>query len=211
MIFRGTVGTGGTVTSLPTAASAIEGDTYKVITAGTYGGQAAKVGDVFVCCLPSGATAYQWILIPSGDEPSGTVTSIATSDGITGGTITSSGTLKANLVSYTKNAKAATSSSSDKLYAVQLDKNGKLAVAMAAADTADSATYATYVRITPTDPTDSTKYYLPWVVGKNADTNYSLRANDGIVYQTKEGAANTLGESRLWLGNNKDVASAGNK
>ena len=34
-----------------------------------------------------------WVVIPSGDEPSGTVTSIATGTGLSGGTITSSGTI----------------------------------------------------------------------------------------------------------------------
>ena len=70
MVFKGSLGTGGTITDLPTAAAANEGYTYKVITAGTYASQAAKVGDTFV----SDGTA--WVLIPSGDEPSGTVTSI---------------------------------------------------------------------------------------------------------------------------------------
>ena len=70
MIFKGSLGTGGTITSLPTASSSNTGFTYKVITAGTYAGQTAKVGDTFIS---DGTT---WNLIPSGDEPSGTVTSI---------------------------------------------------------------------------------------------------------------------------------------
>ena len=37
-----------------------------------------------------------WVVIPSGDEPSGTVTSVATGTGLTGGTITSSGTISIN-------------------------------------------------------------------------------------------------------------------
>ena len=48
MIFKGSLGTGGTITSLPTASSANEGFTYKVITAGTYASQAAKIGDTFI-------------------------------------------------------------------------------------------------------------------------------------------------------------------
>lgn len=73
MIFKGSLGTGGTITSLPAASSSNEGYTYKVITAGTYASQAAKVGDIFI------STGSEWVLIPSGDEPSGTVTSIAIS------------------------------------------------------------------------------------------------------------------------------------
>lgn len=48
MIYKGTLGTGGTITALPTASSSNEGFTYKVITASTYASQSAKVGDVFI-------------------------------------------------------------------------------------------------------------------------------------------------------------------
>lgn len=78
MLFKGSLGTGGTITALPTAAASNEGWTYKVITAGTYASQAAKIGDLFICADTSTTSTptYEWILIPSGDEPSGTVTSI---------------------------------------------------------------------------------------------------------------------------------------
>ena len=62
MLFKGTLGTNGTITSLPTAGSTNEGFTYKVITAATYSGTAAKVGDVFV------SNGSAWILIPAGDD-----------------------------------------------------------------------------------------------------------------------------------------------
>lgn len=87
MQFKGTLGTGGTITSLPTAAASNAGFSYKVITAGTYASQSAKVGDMFV------SDGSSWILIPSGDEPAGTVTNVATGTGLTGGPITSSGTI----------------------------------------------------------------------------------------------------------------------
>lgn len=89
--FKGTVGTGGTVTTLPTAAASNNGFAYKVITAGTYGGVAAKVGDMLI------SNGTEWILIPSGDEPEGTVTSVGmtvpTGLTVSGSPITSSGTL----------------------------------------------------------------------------------------------------------------------
>ena len=75
MVFKGSLGTGGTITALPVDGSATVGDTYKVITAGTYASKAAKVGDTFIC-LTKTSSANTWELIPSGDEPSGTVTSI---------------------------------------------------------------------------------------------------------------------------------------
>lgn len=54
MVFKGTLGTNGTITTLPTAAAANEGWTYKVITAGTYASQAAKIGDLFI------STGSEW-------------------------------------------------------------------------------------------------------------------------------------------------------
>ena len=87
MQFKGSLGTDGTITTLPAASSSNEGYVYKVITAGTYASQAADVGDTFI------SDGTQWVLIPSGDEPSGTVTSVATGTGLTGGPITSSGTI----------------------------------------------------------------------------------------------------------------------
>lgn len=75
MVFKGSLGTGGTITSLPVDGSATIGDTYKVITDGTYASKVAKVGDTFIC-LTKTSSANTWELIPSGDEPSGTVTSI---------------------------------------------------------------------------------------------------------------------------------------
>lgn len=76
MIFKGSLGTGGTITTLPAASSSNEGWTYKVITAGTYAGQTAKVGDTFI------STGTEWVLIPSGDEPSGTVISVGAGTGL---------------------------------------------------------------------------------------------------------------------------------
>lgn len=46
MRFKGTLGTGGTVTVLPTTYKV--GDTYRVITAGTYAGQDCEVGDLVI-------------------------------------------------------------------------------------------------------------------------------------------------------------------
>ena len=87
MVFKGTLGTNGTITSLPSASASNEGFTYKVITDGTYASQTAKVGDVFI------SNGEEWTLVPSGDEPSGTVINVATGTGLTGGPITTSGTI----------------------------------------------------------------------------------------------------------------------
>lgn len=96
MYFKGTVGTGGTAgTTLPTSGVKV-GDTYKIVTAGTYAGQAAKVGDLFIAT----ATTPTWAYVPSGDDTDVTqVTAGAglntTSDdtSVDGGSITTTGTL----------------------------------------------------------------------------------------------------------------------
>ena len=62
MVFKGTLGTGGTISTLPTPSIENEGYVYIVITDGTYAGQSAKAGDTFVS---DGST---WVLVPSGDE-----------------------------------------------------------------------------------------------------------------------------------------------
>lgn len=97
MIFKGSLGTGGTITDLPSASSANEGYTYKVITDGTYQGLVCKVGDTVI------STGSEWVLIPSGDEPSGTVSSVGlsmpTGFTVTGSPITSSGTLTVTMTS----------------------------------------------------------------------------------------------------------------
>jgi hypothetical protein len=49
MIFKGTIGTGGTVTALPTTYSA--GWTYRVITAGTYAGIVCEIGDLIIAVI----------------------------------------------------------------------------------------------------------------------------------------------------------------
>lgn len=92
MIFKGTVGTSSaTIQTLPAASSSNNGWTYKVIGALTTP-VVAKVGDTVI------SNGTEWVVIPSGDEPSGTVTSVAISAGntgvtVSGGPITSSGTL----------------------------------------------------------------------------------------------------------------------
>lgn len=99
MVFKGTVGTknntNGTYTwaNLPAASSSNVGWTLKAISTNT-GTPAAKEGDTIVSRLVSGTT-YEWTVIPSGDEPSGTVTSISAGTGLTASpsSITTTGTI----------------------------------------------------------------------------------------------------------------------
>lgn len=76
MVFKGTLGTGGTVTSLPTVHEV--GWTYKVITAGTYAGNVCEVGDMIICST-DGTTANDahWTVVQANLD--GTVTGPASS------------------------------------------------------------------------------------------------------------------------------------
>lgn len=85
MVFKGTLGTGGNVTALPTT-GVTKGDTYKIITAGTWAGQAGcKIGDMLIA-LNSGAVtadATNWAYIPSGDESITTIKYSTTTQNLT--------------------------------------------------------------------------------------------------------------------------------
>ena len=157
MIFKGTLGTSGTISSLPTATSSNTGYTYKVITAGTYESQSAKIGDIFI------STGSDWQLIPSGDEPSGTVTNVATGAGLTGGPITTSGTIKANLKSETASSLTATSkgATASREYAVGLDANSNLSVNV---------------------PWTDTHYASSTIVGASATATANAAATNGNAY-----------------------------
>ena len=54
MVYKGTIGTGGTITTLPPTHNV--GWTYKVITANTYAGIKCEIGDMIVC-IANGTTA----------------------------------------------------------------------------------------------------------------------------------------------------------
>lgn len=71
LTYKGTLGTGGTVATLPTTGVHI-GDVYKVFVAGTYGSQETNVGDLFIAqgtetngVITSDLT---WTYVPSGDD-----------------------------------------------------------------------------------------------------------------------------------------------
>lgn len=75
MRFKGTIGTGGTVTSLPTSGVNV-GDTYRVITAGTYASQQCEVGDLIIAT----ATTPTWTVAQTNID--GAITGISSGTGI---------------------------------------------------------------------------------------------------------------------------------
>ena len=107
MHYKGTVTT---ATGLPTDAK--NGDTYKVAEEGTYGEQAAKIGDLFIAVV-SGST-LSWTYVPSADDTA--VTSITAGEGLTGGTITTTGTI----------ALAETTVTAGEYQGITIDKYGRV-------------------------------------------------------------------------------------
>lgn len=79
MIFKGTLGTGGTITALPTTYSA--GWAYKIISAGTYAGNVCEVGDLIIAVIDrsgSGNTNSDWTVIQTNVDGAVTGPSSAT-------------------------------------------------------------------------------------------------------------------------------------
>ena len=94
IVLKGTLGTGGTISTLPMDGSADIGDMYIVSTAGTYDSHACDVGDMFYCITKTDS-ANTWAYVPSGDdyiEISGTLTAGSTSLTLSDASITASST-----------------------------------------------------------------------------------------------------------------------
>jgi hypothetical protein len=87
MIFKGTLGTGGTITSLPTTYSA--GWTYRVITAGTYAGVVCEVGDLIIAVIDRSGTGNlnsDWTVAQTNiDGAVLTTRTLTAGNGLTGG------------------------------------------------------------------------------------------------------------------------------
>ena len=86
MVFKGTIGTSGTVTSLPTNGYSA-GWTYKVITAGTYAGATCEVGDMIVAVNdgPASGTSVvnaDWSVIQTNIDGAVTTTNTLTANSI---------------------------------------------------------------------------------------------------------------------------------
>ena len=132
--------------------------------------------------LPTGAAVKAFVEGKGYSTTAGTVTSVATGAGLTGGTITGSGTIKADLVSETKltNAAVAATETSGRVYPVALDKNGDLAVNVPWTDnntwTANSSTAAGYVA------SGSGQANKVWKT--NADGVPAWRDDDNTTYST---------------------------
>ena len=201
MIFKGSLGTGGTITSLPAASSSNEGYTYKVITAGTYASQAAKVGDTFI------SDGSSWVLIPSGDEPSGTVTSVGVQNGTNGGLdisgspITSSGTITighSNVLTSAQTTQA--------VYPIKIDKNGHISAYGSAVTIPEvpSTTGSATTGISISDHSTSTIYGV-----SSSTTSVTGVSGSTSVRGVKTGNSSTTTASHVKSGGNGTAPTLG--
>ena len=158
VIFKGTVGTGGTVSSLPTPQASTAG-TIPAAQSASGSQETYKIGDMLICALTSedGVTpqTFGWVVNPSGNEPEGTVTSLTAEKGIVAystdpqtagaGTIATQGKFYLNLKSDTQltNTAVTGTDSSNRLYPTALDSEGKLATNVPWENTEYSATTQT--------------------------------------------------------------------
>ena len=146
MIFKGTAD--GALPTGTTGSPIKVGYTYKVITSdianvptGSGTPETAKVGDTIICTTAdiSTGTATYWSVIPSGDEPSGTVTGITIADDASGsGTsdaITASNVAKDGTVTLTVNKATDSAFGVVKTGTNITNTNGVISVATADAST----------------------------------------------------------------------------
>ena len=178
MVFKGTVS--GTYPLSPAV-----GDTYKA-TADSNNGVTPqyKSGDTVIYSEPSTGT-FEWVVIPSGDEPDGTVTGVTGSDGVVttdtelgGSTISKAGTVKLALVTnHTTSVNAGNATSTaNRSYPVAIDGNSKLAVNV---------------------PWENTTYAF-------ADS-YDATNNKGATVATVTNAINALDVTEVSVGSTKTI------
>ena len=173
MVFRGTLGTGGTETSLPSS-GVVQGDTYKVISeitvsaADSYTGAAvtAKIGDLVVAMASN-----KWLVVPSGDE---IVTTVAIS-------------------AYPNVSSTAQSGSVNVGDAAAKTVTTSIAAASTSADLPTAAAVAAFVEgkgYTTTDenvkntPAQTTKFYITGTSSATESTGTQLFVTDVYVDNT---------------------------
>lgn len=183
MVFKGTLGTGGTVTAVPTT-SVVKGDTYKIITAGTWAGSSCKVGDLIIA-LNSGsieATATNWAYVPSGNENETTIKYSTTTQNLTTSAQTGAITLAEGATKQVDTSISAGSTSTKlptsaavasfvegKGYATNAFKNIAVGSTTVAADSnADTLTLVAGSNVTITPDADNDKITIA-----SKDTTYS--------------------------------------
>ena len=179
----------------------------------TYASKEAQQGGTAISLCTTGEK-YLW---NSKTSNTGTVTNVATGAGLTGGPVTTTGTIKVALKSETKSSleAAAMGSTGSRQYAVGLDKNGHLSVNVPWANTTYGVVTTSANGLCPKLVSDTTKYLRSdgtWAVPANSTYNFSgttfysgnsgtaeHNANNAVknghYYYSSNGPATSLGAS----------------
>ena len=134
-----------------------KGDTGTSIVSVTKTGSQGLI-DIYTITFSDGTTTTFQVKNGENGQGSGSVTSVDTGVGLTGGAITSSGTIKADLVSetYSTEASEAITQTSGRQYAVNPDANGKLSVNVPWTDEGKTYTAGTNVQISSSNVISAT-------------------------------------------------------
>ena len=174
MVYKGTIGTGGTVTALPNSHEV--GWTYKVITAGTYAGQKCEIGDMIIC-VTKGTTAKDsdWTVVQNNVDgavigPASAVANrVAVFDGTTGKLIKDSGyTIASNVPSGAK--------FTDTTYTVDAPvskANGAVTIDLVGSDSSKDSISVTGAGSTTVTPDETGKVVI---TSTDKDTTYTMSA-----------------------------------
>ena len=172
MVYKGTIGTGGTVTALP--ATHEVGWTYKVITAGTYAGEQCEIGDMIICNTQgTSANDSHWTVVQANIDGAviGPDTAVANRvvvfDGTTGKLIKDSGYTIAKSVP----SNAEFTDTTYDLTSTTSSANGSVQIKLTDSDAAEDAITIKGTGST-TVTTDSTGVIT--VNSTNTDTTYTL-------------------------------------
>lgn len=134
-----------------------KGDTGTSIVSVTKTGSQGLI-DIYTITFSDGTTTTFQVKNGENGQGSGSVTSVDTGVGLTGGAITSSGTIKADLVSdtYSTEASETITQTSGRQYAVNPDANGKLSVNVPWTDEGKTYTAGTNVQISSSNVISAT-------------------------------------------------------
>ena len=172
MVYKGTIGTGGTVTALP--ATHEVGWTYKVITAGTYAGEECEIGDMIICNTQgSSANDDDWTVVQANIDgavigpDSAVANRVVVFDGTTGKLIKDSGYTIAKSVP----SNAEFTDTTYDLTSTASSANGSVQIKLTDSDAAEDAITIKGTGAT-TVTTDSTGVIT--VNSTDTDTTYTL-------------------------------------
>jgi hypothetical protein len=162
MIFKGTLGTGGTYTSLPTTHGV--GWTLRVITAGTYAGNVAEVGDMYISLVSrsgSGNTNADWSVIQTNIDgavvgPASSVNDhVALFNGTTGKLLKSAGVALGN-GQLTLGATGIATVTGSAEFTANQSGNSSFVIGVPGTDLAEGTRTSTTVQLTSSTGTNAT-------------------------------------------------------